>query len=288
MVRLEDYVEKLFAEKPNLTRDGAVEELLKFKDPKTGKCEWRSSTIRNRVDAYLGKKRQAMEATKPVVSVIGDASHASAPEFEATKNELRIDPFSSKAIPSQKEIDEFTATITKMVSDQLSGDIATFKQTAIGLISEIKETVERLDGNYQREISQLKKEIAHGPIEYDTIDLRKTTLDALKDDAVAHKINDISDYIDSLRSNSLEYNDAAKNAISSYFKIVKATKASQGPLLLSCSMDKNEKFNVDTYVPPEQPKKKMPKKMMIILIGIGAIVGAIITYGLAVALHVIK
>ncbi|MBE3122974.1 MAG: hypothetical protein IMZ53_08360 [Thermoplasmata archaeon] len=292
MVRLEDIVTSLFAEKPSLTRDEAVEELRNKKDPKTNKCPWHVITIRNRVDGYLSKRKQAEQ-------IIVDESKGIAPEFE-TKPKANIE---GKEIQRRRQ-DIFASgekdiavlnlndVVAKQISEQITPEIISFKKEILGIATSLKDTLKLLTENIENEIILLKVDFEKKfvqvkervglkeEIEYDEIELKKSTIDAIKEIIVTQKIEEPSDYIDSLLANEKLWTSGLE-FIEAYKKIVNAVKEAGKRLILDCSIGEDEKLAIDIYVFPRAYKK------LLIGIGIGATITAVVIYLLTGVLHLI-
>ena len=297
MVRLEDTVAKLFSEKPNLTRDEAVEELKKIKDSKTNKCPWHVPTIRNRVDSYLAKKKQ------PEQKIMLDQSEGTAPESKAEPKTViegkeltrrRPDMFEAgmkEMTPLNlndviaKQISEMTTPYFTSFQNDMKGilDITISLKDALKHFTEDNENeIRLLREDFDRKLAQVKQGIGlQEETEYDEIELRKSTIDSIKEAMMVEGWDELSDYVDNLQKLSKEYTPHARASIESYKTLVHAVQEAGGKLILDCSLDKDEKLAITVA-------KLRRKKTLLAGIGIGATIVAVVVYLLMGVFHLIS
>lgn len=297
MVRLEDVVIKLFSEKSNLTRDEAVEELRNKKDPKTNKCPWHVTTIRNRVDGYLSKKKQAGQD----IAMNQSNTTASEPETKPKaiiegKEIQRRQPYIFEAGEKDMNVLNLNDIVAKQISEQISPEIKSFKKEVVDIATSLKDTLKLLTENIENEIILLKADfdkkliqIKEGVglqevVEYDEIELKKSTINAIKEVIVSQKIEEPSDYVDSLLANEKLWASGLES-IEAYRKIVNAVKDASGRLILDCSIGEDGKFSADVYV--TRFNKRRGIKILLAGIGIGTAIGVVIMYLFTAILHLI-
>ena len=124
---LEDIVERLFTDNPNLKEDDAVNKLKDMKDPKTNKTMWKAATIRNRVTTHLRKK--GGEYSAPIESPAETKKSESNFKIEGEKivRHRPKDPFAVKSeVPVEVEGDanQNISVKTEVDTDQLKKEIA--------------------------------------------------------------------------------------------------------------------------------------------------------------------
>ena len=293
MVRLEDTVAKLFSEKPNLTRDEAVEALRNRKDPKTNKCPWHVTTIRNRIDGYLAKKKQ------PEQKIMLDQSERVAPESEAEPKTVIEGKELTRRRPDMFEagMKEMTSlnlndAIAKQISEQITPEINSFKKEMLGVATSLKDTLKLFAESIENKIVLLKSdfdkkliEVKDGvglqeEIDYDEIELRKSTIDSIKEAMMAEGGDELSDYVDNLQKLSKEYTPHARASIESYKTLVHAVQEAGGELILNCSLGKDEKLAITVA-------KLRRKKTLLAGIGIGAAITVVVMYLLIIIFHLV-
>lgn len=293
MTSCQTVVEKLFMEKPNLTRDEALEELRKIKDDKTGKSPWDISTMRNRVDAYLGRKKRAEQNVMGTVDTEPTEDQLSATEI--TKQNVIVEK-REPIVRRKQDIFSPDDDVPEIVKPEkeFEGDLPILMKELERIVTETtKEIMDRVDASLKEtknEIAQtrrdLEKKIAligklpEEEVEYDEIELRKSTIDGMKDEAVALKFDDISDYIDELRKTFSLYTSALENYIEPYNTFVGAVlQAENSSMVVKCSVA-DGKLVCNEYKMPEVQTSK-PKFRLVVLaafLGLGIALGSVITY----------
>jgi len=269
---LEDEVEKLFAENPDLSEDEAVKRLKEMKDTETNKSLWKSKTIRNRVYMHLRKKEGEAQDRYNYGHQKRDAVHVESPvETKGSRSDLKIegkeiahhkpkDPFAikpegnveekvdqMKVIETAENAERFKKGIVDDVSrrmiKQVSTDAKSFRDEIISIISGLVAEVRNEFTEIKKEISNLR---THGiptyePIaKYDDLELRESTIDAIQKNTEEKELKEESDYVDSLIENEREYTSVLRV----YHKLVDLAKEAKNGVQLRLFYE-NDKLSYD-------------------------------------------
>jgi len=227
-VRLQDSVEHLFADNPDLSKAEAVKRLKEEKYPETNKSLWKASTIRSSVSTYLNKKEKEAH-TVHVESPVETIEPRSNPKIErhSPKDPFAIEPDGNV----EGEIDQIKGTeiavadeqalkkgtlddVSKKTLNQPSVNVKPFKDEILTIISDIIAEVRDEFTKDRKEISDLKKEISNlrtqgiptykPVIQYADLKLRRSTIDVIQENTEDKELEEASDYIDILIANYYE------------------------------------------------------------------------------------
>lgn len=262
---LEDIVEKLFIDNPDLSEEEAVKTLKEMKDPKTNKSMWKPGTIRNRVDVYLRKKKDGAntyldKSDKTPVEIRGSESDLKIEGKELERHRPK-DPFATKSeenveekVDQMKEgetildIEQFKKglvnDISKKVFEQVSTDTKSFEEEMISVVSDLKSSMVDVITDMKEEMVNIQKQglTTYEPIvEYDDLKLKQSTIDAIHKNTEEKELKEESDYIDNLIENEKEYASVSQ----AYHKLIDLAKGAKNGvrLRLFCNADGKLSYN---------------------------------------------
>ena len=234
---LEDVVEKLFADNPDLSEDEAVKKLKEMKEPKSNKSMWKATTIRNRVNAHVRKNGKG-------INIFNDASNKSPVETKGFESDLKIegkeierhrpkDPFAIKPeenvgekvdkivgekVDKMKEmgatadVEQFKKGIIDSVSEKVlelvSAETKSFKEETISIVSDLKSSVVDVITGMKEDMIKIQKQglTAYEPVvEYEDINLKQSTVEAIQKNTEEKELEEESEYVDNLIENEKEY-----------------------------------------------------------------------------------
>ena len=282
---LEDIVEKLFVDNPDLSEDEAVKTLKEMKDPKTNKSMWKSATIRNRVNTHLRKNGGDTnilidESNKPPVETMGSGSDLKVEGKEIERHKPK-DPFAieqtdatdvGKIVDQMKDeentvdIDELKIEIvddvSKKVLEQVSTDAKSFKEETISIIGDLKSSMVDVITDMKKEMVDIQKQNLpnYEPVvEYDDIKLKKSTIDIIQKNTEEKELKEESEYIDSLIENEKEYT----SILQFYHKLIDLTKGAKKGVQLRLFYE-NDKLSYD-----KKPVGRFGISLKSLLAGVG-------------------
>ena len=267
---LEDIVEKLFTEHPDLKEDEAVKKLREMKDPKTNRSLWKAATIRNRVDTYFRKKRDASDTS--IETPVETKGSGSGLEIEGKRIERHRpkDPFaiesevnveekvdqmegreklvdkSKKGFPEQ-DAEQFKKGIAYDVSrevlEQVSAETKSFKEEAISIIGDLKSSMIDTITDLKKEMIDMQARILptyEATERYDDLELKQSTIKAIQKNTEEAELKEESDYIDNLIKSEKEYTSISQT----YYKLVNLAKEAKKGVQLRLFYE-NDKLSYD-------------------------------------------
>ncbi len=222
---VEDIVEKLFAENPDLSEDEAVKRLKEMRDPKTNKSMWKAETIRDRVSRYF-RKRERMDHAAHIESPVDARGSGSKLKEEGKEIERHKpkDPFAIKPETNvEDKVDQITDkrpiadteqfrreivdSVSKKVLEHVSTDAKSFRDEIVSIISDLKSAMVNIITDIKKDISNLRTQgiPAYEPvIQYDDLKLKQSTIDAVQKNTEEKELKEESEYIDNLIENEEE------------------------------------------------------------------------------------
>ena len=266
-MRLQDSVEQLFTDNPDLSKTEAVKRLKEKKNPGTNKSLWKASTIRSSVSTYLNKKeKKEKEDTamhiKASVEPIESRSNLKIGEKEIERHKPN-DPF---AIELDRNVEEkvyqtndkrpvadteqfkrdIVDDVSKKVLEQVSTDAKPFRDEILSIISDLVSSLRDEFTNIKKEISNLRTQgiPAYEPIiKYDDIKLKESTIDAIQENMEEKELQEESDYIDNLIGNEKEYTSGL-SGLRVYHKLVNLAKGAKNGVQLRLFYE-NDRLSYD-------------------------------------------
>ena len=199
---IEDVVEKLFADNPDLSEDEAVKRLKEMRNPQTNKSMWKSGTIHDRVSRQFRKKEGKAHAvhTESPVDSRESGSNLKIEGKEIERHRPTKDPFAIK--PETKvedKVDQMKVIetaenaelfekgiidgISKKVLEQASMNAKPFRDEIISIVSDLKSAMAKVIIEVKEEISNLQTQgiPAYEPaIQYDDLNLKQSTIDIIQ------------------------------------------------------------------------------------------------------------
>jgi len=225
-MRLDNMIEKLFAENPDLSKNEAIKRLKEIKDPDTNKYRWKANTIRSHVGTYFNKKERGAHAAhvESPVETIEPRSNLKIEGKEITRHKPK-DPFAIEPDGNVEEkadqikdkrpvtdTEQFRREIvddaSKKVLEQVSMNVKPFRDEILSIISDIIAEIREEFTNVEKEISDLRTQgipACEPIIKYDNLKLKESTINEIQKNTEEKELKEESDYIDGLIKNEEEY-----------------------------------------------------------------------------------
>lgn len=289
---LEDIVEKLFADNPDLNEEEAVRQLKEVKDPQTNKSMWKAGTIRNRVNTYLRTNRKAShayvdESNKPPVETKGSGSNLEIEEKEIEQHKPK-DPFAIKSEPTAEEKEYQTKNmkptidteqfkqgimtdVSKKVFEQVSAETKSFRDETVSIISDLKSSMVDVITDMKEEMITIQKQSlsTYEPVvKYNDIKLKESTIDTIRKNTEEKELKEESEYIDKLIDSEKEY----ASIFQVYHKLIDLAKEAKNGVQLRLFYE-NDKLS---YTKKPVGRFGISPKSLIIGVSIGIAIGVCI------------
>ena len=231
-MKLQDSVEQLFADNPDLSKAEAIKRLKEEKTPGTNKAAWKSATIRSAVSTYLNKREKKVQVVhvESLVETMDPRSNLKIEGKEIERHKPK-DPFAIELDRNvEKEADRMEETetavdaerfkkgtlddVSKKIPNHASIDAKPFKDEILSIVSDFISEVRKEFSNDRKEILDLKKEVSNlrtqgiptykPAIRYNDLRLRQSTIDLIRENTEDRELEDESEYIDILIANHYE------------------------------------------------------------------------------------
>lgn len=283
MDKIEDYIKKLYDKNPSITRDEMKALLKEERDLyRPNKQRWRNGYIAHQIDVFFKTKEPKMQ-------------FASKPEIEGKQIQKHVDIFKpdDTNIVRGTSLDATSPGELPPIGKTESN--ADFKQELIGIVTGLKEYVDdelrRVSQELQNDFKSVKlvvskMKIEPEEVEYDEIELKKSTIQSIKKICDEHNIDDESDYIDALIGLEKGFNNERellarnKKKIERYDTIVSTIQQNKGKMTLTFDFNEQD----DSLGMTPMGRFGVSLKNMLLLIGIGIGIGVCIGIGIAFSL----
>jgi len=224
-VRLQDSIEQLFTDNPDLDKVEAIKKLKEMKDTQTNRPMWKTATIRSAVGTYFNKKKDsAMHIKAPAESI--ESRSNSEMERHSPKDPFAIKPDGNveekvgqiknkiPTIDTEQFRKKIVDDVSKKVLEQVSTDAKPFRDEILTIVSDFVSEVRKEFTKDRKEISDLKKEVSNigtqgNPtyepvIIYNDLKLRRSIIDIIQKNTEDRELGEASEYIDILIANYYE------------------------------------------------------------------------------------
>ena len=290
-MRLQDSVEQLFVDNPDLGKAEAIKRLKEIKKPKANKSLWKASTIRSSVSTYFNKKEKEDTAMHIKASVEPVESRSN---FEMEEKEIGQhkpnDPFAIKldgnagekvgqvenvetAVNAERFKKEIVDDVSQKILKQASMDAKPFRDEIISIISDLVSSLRDEFTEIKKEISNLRTQglPTYEPVvKYDDLELRESTIATIHENTEEKELKEESDYVDSLIENEKEY----MSVLQVYHKLVDLAKEAKNGVQLKLFYE-NDRLSYD-----KKPVGRfgINPKHLIVGIAIGVSMGIVIWF----------
>lgn len=195
---LEEFIEKLFAENPNMTREDMKNRLRAEKDPyRQNKERWRNSTICHRVDSFYKDKEPKLQFSSDSVP----------PNIEGTEIKRHPDIFKRDEPARTLTIENIEKKADDNRLSSIQNDNIAFKRELVSILKDFKQEISQSVSTMERDVAGMKQEIpkirqelkiAEPEVEYDFLELKTSLIAEIKKKCEERGIDDESDYINDL------------------------------------------------------------------------------------------
>ena len=214
---IEDFIEGIFAENPEMTKDDTRKKLQSERDPyHPSKQRWSNSTICQRVDSfYKNKERKTQfsrdsESSKEPLKIEGVEIKKHPDIFRSPGALLNYATGSPKSEGPVEDANN--ETLDERADDGLllsaiQDDYNAFRRELVSIIKAWKQEVSQSLSAMERDITSMKQEIPkirqelkipEPEVEYDFLEIKKPLIAEIKKKCEERMIDDESDYIDEL------------------------------------------------------------------------------------------
>ena len=208
---IEDFIEEVFAENPEMAKDDMEIRLRLERDPyHPSKQRWSNSTICQRVDSFYKNQGAKIQFSR-------DSESSKEPlRIEGVEIKRHPDIFKSREEPTEDisneileegAIEEIKRKDDGRSASSIQNDYTAFKIELVSIVKDLNQEVSQSLSAMERDITGMKQEIPkirqelkipEPEVEYDFLEIKKPLIAEIKKKCEERMIDDESDYIDEL------------------------------------------------------------------------------------------
>jgi len=271
MAEIDNIIKKMFEENPEVTEKDIIDKLLQIKDPqRPDKSLWRRTYIERRLSEYRKNNAPAVglqiegHTIPKHPDIFADSSQSGTVEtkLNAVENTVSL----------KDEIDETKSQLSELtdVVIGMKNDFDFLRQLWLENLSTFKQTVSEL-----KKAMAIGKLIPEEEIKYGELVLKEKTINSIKKICDERKIDDESDYIDTLLKLHDEYQDIMENIVKPFNSLVSLTKEKGGSVYLNLSID--EATGKLSYEERKFGRMQGRRRSLAIGLGLGIPIGIVVT-----------